>query len=301
MYDIGLQTIIMGYLESSCIINFYCDILLTRITMQKYDGHLIHESYDDEGIIEIVEQKGVRSLHFGSQAKQSSMSLAEPDKLHLDYVRAMTSWLLFKETLDDEALLVGLGGGSLTKHLLQHFENCHLKVIEYRKDVVKIARSFFGLPLDPKLKIIVDDGGEYIKQRYETYREHYSLVFIDAFDHEGVAPSVRSEAFFDACKALLKKDGILIMNLWGGTSNPEFQQISLWLGRVFNWQTLFLPVPDRSNIIALAFNDYTPIYSIKDLREKALTLEQQYQIEFPTFLRNLKKHNASTFNQVINK
>ena len=52
--------------------SFYCDILLTRITMQKYDGHLIHESYDDEGIIEIVEQKGVRSLHFGSQAKQSN-------------------------------------------------------------------------------------------------------------------------------------------------------------------------------------------------------------------------------------
>ncbi len=268
--------------------------------MYKYEGHVIYESYDEEGIIEIVEQKGIRSLHFGTQAQQSTISLAEPDKLHLNYVKAMTSWLLFKDTLDN-ALLVGLGGGSLTKHLLHHFSECRLKVVEYRKGVVKIARTYFSLPLDPRLKIVVDDGGEYIRQRYEKYREHYSLIFIDAFDHEGVAPSVRSEAFFDACKASLKKDGILVMNLWGGTSNPEFQQISLWLGRVFNWQTLFLPVNDKSNIIALAFNDYTPTHTLKDLRLKAIDLQEQYQIDFSVFLRDLKKHNASTFNQVIKK
>jgi spermidine synthase len=267
--------------------------------MYKYEGLLIHESHDDEGIIEVIEHKGVRSLHFGSHPRQSSMLLTDPYKLELNYVRAMTSWLLFKPTLDDDALIVGLGGGSLTKHLLQHFPECRLKAVEYRKSVVKIARSYFGLPLDPRLKIIVDDGGDYIRQRSDAYREHYSLLFIDAFDHEGMASSICNEAFFDACKALLKIDGILVMNLWGGTHNPEFQQVSLWLGRVFDWQTLFLPIRDRGNIIALAFNDYSPRYSMKELRTNALELEQQYQIEFPTFLKDLKKYNASTFNQVI--
>ncbi len=265
--------------------------------MYKYDGLLIHESHDDEGIIEVIERKGVRSLHFGSHPRQSSMLLTDPDKLELDYVRAMTSWLLFKPTLDDDALIVGLGGGSLTKHLLQHFPECRLKAVEYRKSVVKIARSYFGLPLDPRLKIIVDDGGDYILQRADTYREHYSLLFIDAFDHEGMAPSICSEAFFDACKVFLKKDGILVINLWGGTHNPEFQQVSEWLARVFNWQTLFLPVRDRGNIIALAFNNYLPLYSMQELRTKALALEQHYQIEFPTFLKDLKKHNASALNK----
>ena len=69
------------------------------------------------------------------------MLLAEPDKLYLNYVRAMTSWMLFKPTLDDEALIIGLGGGSLTKHLLHHFPDCRLKAIEYRESVVKIARE----------------------------------------------------------------------------------------------------------------------------------------------------------------
>ena len=267
--------------------------------MYKYDGLLIHESHDDEGIIEVIDRNGVRSLHFGSFPRQSSMQLTDPHKLELAYVRAMTSWMLFKPTFDDDALIVGLGGGSLTKHLLQHFSDCRLKAVEYRKSVVKVARSYFGLPLDPRLKIIVDDGGDYIRQRAETYREHYSLLLIDAFDHEGMAASICSEAFFDACKAMLKKDGILVINLWGGTHNPEFQQVSMWIARIFNWQTVFLPVEDRGNIIALAFNSYTPRYSIKDLRTRALALEQYYQIEFPTFLKDLKKHNASTFNLVI--
>ena len=267
--------------------------------MYKYEGLLIHESHDDEGIIEVIEHKGVRSLHFGSHPRQSSMLLTDPYKLELNYVRAMTSWLLFKPTFDDDALLVGLGGGSLTKHLLQYFPACRLKAIEYRKSVVKIAHSYFDLPLDPRLKTIVDDGGDYVRQRAEAYREHYSLLFIDAFDHEGMASSICNEAFFDACKALLKRNGILVMNLWGGTNNPQFQQVSQWLARAFNWQTLFLPVRDRGNIIALAFNNYSPLYSLQELRSNALALEQHYQIEFPTFLKDLKKHNASTFNQVI--
>jgi spermidine synthase len=267
--------------------------------MYKYEGLLIHQSHDDEGVIEVIERKGVRSLHFGSHPRQSSMLLTDPYRLELDYVRAMTSWLLFKPTFDDDALLVGLGGGSLTKHLLQYFPMCRLKAVEYRKSVVKIAHSYFDLPLDPRLKIIVDDGGDYIRQRAEACQEHYGLLFIDAFDHEGMASSICNEAFFDACKVLLKKDGILVMNLWGGTNNPQFQQVSQWLARVFNWQTLFLPVRDKGNIIALAFNNYSPLYSLQELRANALALEQHYQIEFPTFLKDLKKHNASTFNQVI--
>ncbi len=271
-----------------------------KSAMYKYQGLLIHESHDDEGIIEVIESKdGVRSLHFGSYSRQSSIRLSDPHLLELEYVKTMTAWMLFKQSLTDDVLIVGLGGGSLTKHLLEHFPGCRLKAIEYRKSVVKVARSYFDLPLDPRLKIIIDDGGQYIRQRAETYPEHYSLLFIDAFDHEGLSPSIRNPAFFDACKALLKKDGILVVNLWGGTNNPEFQQVSQWIGDSFNWQTLFLPVQDRGNIIALAFNDYEPILNLQDLKNYAVALKQQYQIDFPYFLKELKKHNSSTFKLVI--
>jgi len=266
--------------------------------MYKYEGRIIHESHDDDGVLEVVDYKGVRSLHFGSSSRQSSMLLAEPDKLELSYVRAMTSWLLFRQNWE-EALLIGLGGGSLAKFMLHHFSKGHIKAVEYRQSVVRVARSHFGLPMDSRLKIIIADGGGYVRQRTEAYREKYCLLMVDAFDHEGMAESINNEAFFDACKALLKKDGILVVNLWGGTKNPVFQQVALWLGKVFNWKILFLPVRNRGNIIALAFNDGTPLFSLKDLKSIAETLEQTYQVEFSVLLKDLCKHNASTLSQVI--
>jgi len=267
--------------------------------MYRYDGRVIYESHDDDGILEVVEQDGVRSLHFGSFPRQSSMLLAEPDKLYLNYVQAMTSWLLFKPTLDDEALIIGLGGGSLTKHLLHHFPDCRLKAIEYRESVVKIARSHFGLPLDPRLKVIIDDGAKYVRLRTESQSEQYSLMFIDAFDHEGMATSICNHAFFDACKALLKKDGMLVINLWGGVDKPLFREVALWLGRTFDWRILFLPVKGRGNIIGLAFNEEAPIHAMKDLRTRAIILEQLHQIEFISFLKEIVKHNSSVLSNSI--
>jgi spermidine synthase len=267
--------------------------------MYKYDGLLIHESHDDDGVLEVVDLSGLRSLHFGSAALQSSMSLANPERLQLAYVKAMTSWLLFVPELADDALLVGLGGGSLAKHLLYHFPRCRLQVVEYRKSVVKIARSYFALPLDPRLKIIVGEGSHTVRQRAEANPESYQLLFIDAFDHEGMAQPLRNQAFFDACNTLLKPGGMMVINLWGGMHEPTFIDCANWLGKAFDWRVLYLPVKDRSNIIGLAFNEQVPLFDFKTLKQRSELLEHRYQIEYPVFLQALKRHNASTFNNIF--
>jgi spermidine synthase len=276
--------------------------LFNNHTMYKYDGLLIHQDYDEDGALEVVEVDGVRSLHFGSLPRQSSMLLSDPNQLYLEYARTMTSWMLFKETLNDDALLIGLGGGSLAKHLLYEFPDCQIKAVEYRKSVVKIARSHFGLPLDDwRLKVVVDDGAEYVRKRLDCERELYSLIMIDAFDATGMAEAICNFEFFAACKALLKKDGMIVINCWGGVRRPQFQKIALWLGRLFNWKLLFVPVTGRGNIIGLAFHEKTPTYALKDLRTRAIILEHKYQIEFTRFLRDLVKHNASVLQNIIYK
>ncbi len=265
--------------------------------MYKYEGLLIHESHDDDGILEVIEYQGVRSLHFGSSARQSSLRLKTPERLELDYVRAMMTWLLFAEA-PRQVLVIGLGGGSLTRYLLEQFSEIQIKVVEYRKSVVKIARSHFGLPLDPRLKIVIDDGGDFLRKRADALADQYQLLFLDAFDHEGMATSLRNQAFFDACRLVLDKQGILVMNLWG-SDKALFEQVAWWLGQIFNWRLLFLPVPGRGNIIGFAFAENIPRQSIKNLRKRALELEIQYQIEFPVFLKEFKRNNDQILNRVI--
>ncbi len=265
--------------------------------MYKYEGLLIHESHDDDGILEVVEYQGVRSLHFGSSAKQSSIRLNAEHKLELDYVRAMMMWLVFVDQ-PEKALVIGLGGGSLARYLLEQFPQVQIKVVEYRKSVVKIARSHFGLPLDPRLKIFIGDGGDYLRKRADTLVDNFQLVFLDAFDHEGMALSLRNQAFFDACKLVLSSNGILVMNLWS-SDKPLFEQIAWWLGQIFDWRILFLPVPGKGNVIGFAFSEQVPKQTIRELRKRALLLDTQYDIEFSTFFKEFKRNNDNILNRTI--
>lgn len=267
--------------------------------MYKYNGLVIYQNHDDEGVLEVVEQKGIRSLHFGSSSRQSSISLLDPESLQLPYTRAMTSWLLFKEKIDD-ALIIGLGGGSLARHLLYHFPESYVRAVECRASVVKIARSHFGLPLDARLKVIVDDGGRYVLHQAQAVNDQYCLIFVDAFDFAGMAHTIASVAFFDACKNLLKPDGILVINLWV-TEAVIFDSCLQWLQQVFKDKILMLPVRNRGNMIGLAFNEGVSRNNLKHLKVRASSLEQQYQIEFTIFLKDLLKHNAYSLNTVITK
>ena len=274
--------------------------LFSQLALYKYDGVLIHQEHDNEGAIEVVEVDGVRSLHFGTVPRQSSMLISDPNRLYLEYARTMSSWLLFKETLNhQEALLIGLGGGSIAKHLLYQFPDCKVNVVEYRKSVLKVARTHFGLPIDSRLNVVIDDGANYVKKNREKDAKRYSIIAIDAFDHEGMAEAICNIEFFTHCQTLLKSDGILAINLWGGVHRPQFQKIALWLGKLFNWKLLFVPVKGRGNIIGLAFHSKTPVYSLKDLRTRAIVLEHLHQIEYTYYLKDLVKHNASVLKNVI--
>jgi spermidine synthase len=266
--------------------------------MYKYDGLLVHQSHDDEGIIEIVDKEGVRALHFGSHSRQSTMLLSDPNRLHSLYARAMMAMLLFHER-PREVLMIGLGGGTIAKFMLHQFAECRLKIVEYRSSVLKVARSHFGLPFDPRLKIKIGCGAQHVLQQSRDHQSLYDVIMIDAYDHAGMAPEVSSELFFDNCRTLLAENGLLVINLWG-TDKNLFKQVSWNLGRVFDWRTLFLPVRSRGNIIGFAFPENFTKPSLKGLTEKALQLEQRYQLEFPTYLRDIKRSNANIVNRITN-
>jgi spermidine synthase len=267
--------------------------------MYKYDGLVVHQSHDDEGIIEIVDQEGVRALHFGSSSRQSTMLMSDPNRLHSLYARAMMALLLFHDQ-PREVLMIGLGGGTTAKFLLHQFADCRLKVIEFRSSVLKVARSHFGLPFDPRMKIKIGCGAQHVRLQSREHRELHDLIMIDAYDHAGMAPEVSSETFFDNCRTLLTRDGLLVINLWG-TDKELFQQVTWNMGRVFGWRILFLPVRNRGNIIGFAFGDQFPKPNMKALIDKAKLLEQQYQLEFSSYLQDFKRNNTSVINRVINK
>lgn len=265
--------------------------------MYKYEGIIVHQTQDEQGIIEIVDTKGERALHFGTHSRQSSMLLDDPNHLNSLYAQAMMGLLLFNDS-PKNILMIGLGGGTITKYLLHQFNECKIKVIEYRSSVLKVARSHFQLPLDPRLKVKIGCGGAYVSAQSQLTKGIHDVMVIDAFDDQGMALEVSSERFFDGCKTLLKDDGLLAINLWG-TKKELFQEVSWNMGRVFEWRIFFLPVRKRGNVIGFAFRENARKYSMKELREKANQLEQQYHINFPTFVKDFKRNNTTVLKKVI--
>jgi len=258
--------------------------------MRKYHGIMIHKTRDELGEIEVVEEASYRSLHFGSDPKQSSMLLRDPIYLALIYTRAMSSALLFNEKRS-RFLLIGLGGGSLAKFLLHHFPQCRVDAVEYRQAVSEVARSHFCLPDDPRLGITIDDGGHFMRTAPMDEYSDYDVIFVDAFLGNGIARTVCGMSFYDACRERLADGGILSINLWNGDF-IRAREMLVDISDSFDGNVLQLPVEGKDNIIALATKGAKMKKQLRKLEEQAREMEQNTGVEFGVFLRHLRKNNS---------
>ncbi len=265
--------------------------------MYPLNGLTIFQSHDEQGIIEVIDQQDIRSLHFGTSSQQSSMLLSAPDQLHALYAQAMMACLLFLEQ-PRNVLMIGLGGGLLAKFLLRQFPDCRVKAVEFRSGVVKIARSHFFLPLDRRLKIKIGCGAEHVFQESREQSDVYDLIMVDAFDADGMTPEVGDLNFFDHCHTLLREDGVFAINLWG-TDKPLYEQVTWHLNRVFQYRTLNLPVRNRGNVIGFALGKQMQRHDFRDLIRRAQTLEALHHLDFSGYLLDIKRNNPATLRHVF--
>jgi spermidine synthase len=258
--------------------------------MRKYHGTVIHKTQDELGDIEVVDDATYRSLHFGSDPKQSSMLLRDPVYLALAYTRAMSTALLFSESAK-RFLLIGLGGGSLAKFLLHHFKECRVDAVEFRQAVSEVAHSHFKLPNDPRLSITIDDGGHFMRTAEMDEYGKYDVIFVDAFLGNGIARSVCGMSFYDACRDRLAEGGVLSINLWNGDF-IRARDMLIDIRDSFDGNVLQLPVEGKDNVIALATKGAKLKKQLRKLDDRSKALERLTSVEYGIFLRNLRKSNS---------
>lgn len=249
--------------------------------------HIIYRNSSDDGIIEIAQNNDTRSLYFGNDAKQSSMDVLQPSRLVLSYTRAMMASLLFQPQ-PQRILIIGLGGGSIAKFLLQHYPDCSIDIVEIRADVVKIAHAYFNLPDDERIQIFIDDASRFFRNQNGQH-QHYELILIDAFNHDGVSESVKSFEFFEYCRERLDDDGVIATNLWNN-KNDHTHEINQTMEHIFCNNLLNLPVADRANIIAFTAKSQNTL-QLSSANSTARKLEQSQALEFSEFLRQIKRAN----------
>lgn len=261
--------------------------------MGLFSRRRIHKTVDQCGQVDISEENGVRSLHLGSRTVQSAMRVARPYDLEVEYTRRMMAFLLFHPE-PREALLIGLGGGSLSKFLHHHLPETRTVTVEINPQVVAAARSFFFLPPDgERFSVVVGDGARYVAEHPESC----DVLLLDGYDERCQVEELATQDFYDRCARALTAGGVLVVNLWG--SDPRFEAYYGRIGKAFDGRVLLLPSVTRGNMIVLAFKGDQGSPRWQDLRQRARELEERYGLEFLKFVEGLKENNLHTEKRLL--
>ncbi len=247
---------------------------------------LLHSSHDGQQPVVVEEEDGIRTLHFGNDARQSCFAVQEPARLVLAYTRWMMTALLVPPRLRS-VLLLGLGGGAMVRFLLHHHPGCTIDAVEISGTVITQARELFNLPSTESLRIHRDDAARFVEnQPYSSYE----LVLVDLFEAEAMAPPLFSPAFYHNIRNLLTPDGVMAANLWSGDRQAYRLARQSAIG-AFDHQLLEMSVKKRSNTIMLAFPGPLPKQRLRTVRKQATSSVQYYGLNFPRYLKKLRRTN----------
>ena len=237
-------------------------------------------------VIAVSDARGVRSLHVGGEAIQSAMKLGDPFALALDYTRCMMAFLLFHPE-PREALLIGLGGGSLAKFFHRNLKATKVRAVELDARVVAAARAQFHLPPDDaRLRVEVGDGRDALSP------ECCDVLVLDAFDDERHVQALATQEFYDAAWLALEERGVMVVNFMD--DDPNFDQSLARLERAFGGAVLALRALYDPNLIVMGLKGMPREVGWRTLVERAEELQRRFGLPFPKYVSRLRGMNRAT-------
>ncbi|MBE3577146.1 MAG: fused MFS/spermidine synthase [Limnochordales bacterium] len=174
-----------------------------------------------------VDQEGdVRHLHFDN-SYQSAIYVNDPLRMAFAY----TSYLHLGVVACPQprsALFIGLGGGSAPSRFLHDYPSLEqVDVVEIDPEVVKVARRFFQLPADPRLKITVQDGRLFVEKKQRKIRQGeaspYDIIVVDAYFADAIPYHLTTREFVESLAGILSPDGVVVSNIIGALAGDRSQ------------------------------------------------------------------------------
>jgi len=210
------------------------------------EGLIVARSFENSDL-RVVDYKNERFLMV-DQAPQSALGA---NKRPLDqYAYFLASRALLARPESKNALIVGLGGGSLVSLLGE--KGIELEAVELSPEVIDLARGYFGMNI-PEEKVHQEDGRVFLAR----HPGRYDTVILDAFSGDRMAMTLVSREGLQTAKASLVPGGLLVLNTWGidterGKPNLVGAAIRATLQDVFPH---VLAVPAAGNLLFFASDE----------------------------------------------
>ena len=138
----------------------------------------------------------------------SSAVFLDTGDLLFDYTR----YYQFAQALHPDlqtALVIGAGAYSVPQALLKHSPGAAVDVVDIEPSLRAIARTFFGVADDARIRTIVGDGRRFLVEA----KIKYDLIFSDAYQSLFSIPShLVTQEFFQSGANALSEHGVFIAN-----------------------------------------------------------------------------------------
>jgi SAM-dependent methyltransferase len=141
---------------------------------------------------------------------QSSMDKQDSARLVFPYETFMATGFALA-TSRRSALLLGLGGGAMARHLAALLPGCAVTIVEIDPIIVGLTRRYFGVAQ----RIVVADALRFMARN----RRRYDVVLIDLYDGRGFAGT--APGFWRSCVDALAPGGCLAVNWADFARYPE--------------------------------------------------------------------------------
>lgn len=164
--------------------------------------------------IYLAEDGSTRYMDFGN-LRQSAMLLKDPTELILRYTRFLALSVAFRPE-PKRVLVLGLGGGSFPKRLYHDFPDVTIDVVDIDPEVIAIAKQYFQVPNDARLRLHSQDGRRFVQQ----VATQYDLIFLDAYNSDTIPFHLTTREFYQELATHLAPGGFVVSNIIASLRGP---------------------------------------------------------------------------------
>ena len=140
-------------------------------------------------------------------------------------------------------LIIGGGDGGTLREVAKHPNIEKIYMIEIDKAVIDTAKKYFkkcsSAYDDKRLKLIIEDGAKWVKNRVNKLKNYFDVVLVDSTDYN-TAISLFTEEFYKNISEILKDTGILSFNCMSLSWEKNHRQdIINTMKKYFNYSSLY--------------------------------------------------------------
>jgi len=232
-------------------LTYYLSFPVALFTPHRPLEKVIYKTKTSYNEIEIIDNElNERKMVFlPENGMQSVIDKNNPKKLVSDYAILTFSQIKNFITKPQSALFIGMGGAVMPRYFSDKYPNCSIDIIEIDEYIPSIAEQFFYFKENEKMKVIIDDGYDYV---YKS-KKKYDIIFMDVYNSEDIPQQFLSLIFFTNTKVLLNPNGILTINLANFDQLKTNSNLNL-IESVYK-NTVYFTTEDNTNYITFSVKE----------------------------------------------